>query len=71
MLLPVQEFWSEDLCKGTQTCRLLATDMTINDVKSLGRDGVYMQELQPSAFAVGQKWAYIPFLQTYSGIPTC
>lgn len=71
MLLPVQEFQNEDLCNGMQTCRLLVTNMTINDVKSLARDGVCMKELQPGAFAVGQKWAYIPFLQTCSGIPNC
>lgn len=63
--------WREDLCKGTRTCRLLVTNMAINDDKCLVRDGVYVQELQPGAFAVGQKWAYISFLQTYSAIPTC
>lgn len=62
---------SEDLCKGTQSCGLLVTNMVINDVKPLARDDVYMQELRLGAFAVGQKWAYIPFPQAYSGIPTC
>lgn len=70
MLLPAQEFQSEDLCNGMQTCRLLVTNMTINDIKSLARDGVCMKELQPGAFR-SEVGIYIPFLRTCSGIPNC
>lgn len=68
-LLPAQEFQSDDLCNGMQTCRLLVTNMTINDVKSLARDGVCMKELQPGAFCCRSEVGIYSFSSDLLGNP--